>query len=102
MSRKLINNRKEISIAELYDIIINGSKNTIVYYRSSDKRDSAPVFLKKSNMNTWGFLSPYTNKSTPSFSNSNLVTCLELVVAARNVYILFEDEINDLFKLQKD
>ena len=102
MSRKLINNRREISIAELADIIINGSKDTIVYYRSSNKRDSAPVFLKKSNMNTWGFLSPYTNRSTPSFSSNNLVTCLELAVAAREIYILFENEIDDLFKLQKD
>ncbi len=105
--RKLISNKHEITIQEIIDAI-NNKERIIIYYRSQNKKDGIPRFLRYKMINgqyVIGFESPFiAEKPVYDCVSYNLEpgikTSLLNAMSARDIYVITYEEGNKLFKVQ--
>lgn len=107
--KKLVNDVKSITIEELVDRLSFSTENLCVYYRSNNKRESSPRFLKietpHSQLKKASFFSPFVFQSeTYSKSGVSLVdvvrSCLHEASKNRQIYVLEYSEVDKIFKVQ--
>ena len=101
--KKVINNRKEISIDEVVNSLQNG-EHVVVFYtsRSTSGNEPYPAFFKKFSQCSYGFVSPiYSYAST--FCGNTIRESLGLALAGgKSLFTLERNEVNQIFKKQQE
>ena len=99
--KKVINNRKEISLDELVDNLQSGQADKVVFYisRSTVGNDPYPAIFKKlENLNKYGFVSPIFSYNS-TYSANTIRESLSLAIGSgKNLMVLERNEVNQIFK----
>ena len=96
--RKLIAPSKGITLEEMLEVI--EKENCVVFYRSGNKKDGAPVFLKVES--TGSYFMHVNVKYTPVYISHNVRDTLWEASKSRAIYLLKASETGEIFKLAKE
>lgn len=97
--KTVINNKKEITVDELVDVLQRNS-NCIIFYmsNSSSGNEPYPVFLKKIKQFGYGFTSPIFCYN-PTYEGLTIRDCIELAISGgKKLLFLERNEMSQLFK----
>ena len=101
--KRVINDKKLITISELVDILQMGAK-CVVYYmaRCSADNESYPVFFKKMTdsprLGDFGFVAPIFTNGTSYVADTIRESLQKAVDGGKELIVLERNEVDQLFK----